>query len=169
MLKFFVAGITFYGMSTFEGPMLSVKAVNALTHYTDWTIAHVHAGRPRLERVHDLRDVLLARAALFQTKLYSKRLAETHFWIGAVGILTYAISLYAAGVFRRAWMWGYIDEDRPARSTPTSSRPRRRSSSRCTGCACCTSPGPVIGCWNVFMTWQSRPAEYEVPVTRPPR
>ena len=63
VLKFFVAGVTFYGMSTFEGPMLSIKSVNALSHYTDWTIAHVHSGATRLERDDDFRNGLLAHAA----------------------------------------------------------------------------------------------------------
>jgi cytochrome c oxidase cbb3-type subunit I/II len=71
VIKFFIAAVTFYGMSTFEGPLLSIRAVNALSHYSDWTIGHVHSRCDRLERLHGRGHVLLAHAKLYGTKLYS--------------------------------------------------------------------------------------------------
>ena len=83
VLKFFVVGVTFYGMATFEGPLLSIKRVNALAHYTDWIIGHVHARRARLERLHGRRHVLLARAAPLRHEAALDAARPTlHFWLG---------------------------------------------------------------------------------------
>ncbi len=98
VLKFFVAGVTFYGMSTFEGPMLSVKSVNSLSHYTDWTIAHVHSGALGWNGFMTFGMCYWLLPKLFQTKLWSKKLAETHFWVGSVGILLYIVPIYWAGI-----------------------------------------------------------------------
>ncbi len=91
VLKFFVVGITFYGMSTFEGPLLSVKSVNALSHYTDWTIAHVHSGALGWNGFMTFGMIYWLLPRLFQTKLWSQKMAEWHFWIGTIGILLYII------------------------------------------------------------------------------
>ncbi|MBI2377451.1 MAG: cytochrome-c oxidase, cbb3-type subunit I [Deltaproteobacteria bacterium] len=109
VLKFFVVGITFYGMSTFEGPMLSIKSVNALSHYTDWTIGHVHAGTLGWNGMMIFGMVYWLAPRIFQTELWSKKLAETHFWIGTVGILFYVISMYTAGI-TQGLMWRAFDE-----------------------------------------------------------
>ena len=84
VLKFFVVAITFYGMATFEGPMLSIKSVNALSHYTDWTIAHVHTGALGWNGFMTFGMMYWLLPRLFQTKLYSKKLAELHFWVATV-------------------------------------------------------------------------------------
>ncbi len=81
VLKFFVVGITFYGMSTFEGPLLSVKSVNALSHYTDWTIAHVHAGALGWNGFMTFGMIYWLMPRIYQTNLYSVRLARWHFWL----------------------------------------------------------------------------------------
>jgi cytochrome c oxidase cbb3-type subunit I/II len=108
VLKFFVVGITFYGMSTFEGPMMSVKSVNALSHYTDWNIAHVHGGALGWVgfMVFGMTYWLIPR--LYQTKLYSKRLATIHFWTATIGIVLYIIAMWAAGI-TQGLMWRAFD------------------------------------------------------------
>ncbi|MCA9299713.1 MAG: cbb3-type cytochrome c oxidase subunit I, partial [Phycisphaerales bacterium] len=84
VLKFFVIGVTFYGMSTFEGPMLSVKSVNALSHYTDWTIAHVHSGALGWNGFMTFGLLYWLTPRLFQAPLWSRKLAEWHFWVGTI-------------------------------------------------------------------------------------
>ena len=103
-LKFMVVAITAYGMATFEGPMLSFKNVNAMSHFTDWTIAHVHIGTLGWNGFLTFGVFYWMIPKLFKTKLYSLRLANVHFWIGTMGILFYAIPLYWAG-FTQSLMW----------------------------------------------------------------
>lgn len=98
ILKFFVAGVTFYGMSTFEGPLLSIKSVNALAHYTDWIIGHVHGGALGWNGFITFGMIYWLVPKLWKTELYSKRLANAHFWTGTIGILLYMISMWAAGI-----------------------------------------------------------------------
>lgn len=104
ILKFMVVALTGYGMATFEGPMLSLKNVNALSHYTDWTVAHVHVGALAWNGFLTFGIFYWLIPRLFQTKLYSEKLANTHFWIGTLGILFYAIPMYWAG-FTQGLMW----------------------------------------------------------------
>jgi cytochrome c oxidase cbb3-type subunit I/II len=109
ILKFFVVGITFYGMSTFEGPMLSVKAVNSLSHYTDWTIGHVHAGALGWNGFITFGMIYWLLPRLWKTELWSKKLANTHFWLGTIGILIYVVSMWSAGI-TQGLMWRAFDE-----------------------------------------------------------
>ena len=109
VLKFFVVGITFYGMATFEGPMLSIKSVNALSHYTDWTIAHVHAGALGWNGFMAFGMIYWLIPRLWQTELWSKKAANLHFWIGTIGILLYVVAMYTAGV-TQGLMWRAFDE-----------------------------------------------------------
>ena len=104
ILKFFVVGVTAYGMSTFEGPMMSLKWVNAISHFTDWTIGHVHIGALGWNGFLTFGMLYWLIPKLFNVKLYSKKLASTHFWIATLGILFYAIPLYFAGI-TQASMW----------------------------------------------------------------
>lgn len=94
VLKFFVVAVTCYGMSTFEGPMLSLKNVNAISHYSDWTVAHVHIGALGWNGFMTFGMLYWLFPRLFNTKLYSQKLASTHFWIGTLGIILYAIPMY---------------------------------------------------------------------------
>ena len=103
ILKFFVVGLTCYGMATFEGPMMTLKSVNAISHYTDWTIAHVHIGALGWNGFMTFGMLYWLIPRLFKTELYSKKLASTHFWIGTLGIVLYAIPLYWAA-FRSYFM-----------------------------------------------------------------
>ncbi len=109
ILKFFVVGITFYGMSTFEGPMLSIKAINSLSHYTDWTIGHVHAGALGWNGFMTFGMVYWLIPRLWQTDLYSKKLATAHFWLGTIGIVLYVVAMWSAGI-TQGLMWRAFDE-----------------------------------------------------------
>ncbi|MDF1544137.1 MAG: cytochrome-c oxidase, cbb3-type subunit I [bacterium] len=104
VLKFMVVAVTAYGMATFEGPMLSIKGVNALSHFTDWTIAHVHVGALGWNGFLTFGILYWLIPRIFRTKLYSDRMANAHFWIGFLGIIVYALPLYFAGI-TQGLMW----------------------------------------------------------------
>lgn len=110
VLKFFVVAITGYGMATFEGPLLSLKTVNAIGHYTDWIIAHVHVGALAWNGFLTFGMIYYLVPKLFKTKLYSIKLANTHFWLGTLGVVLYALPLYVAG-FTQASMWNQFNPD----------------------------------------------------------
>lgn len=94
VLKFFVVAVTCYGMSTFEGPMLSLKNVNAISHYSDWTVAHVHIGALGWNGFMTFGMMYWLIPKMYNTQLFSKKLASMHFWIGTLGIILYAIPMY---------------------------------------------------------------------------
>ncbi|WP_033961463.1 cytochrome-c oxidase, cbb3-type subunit I [Psychroserpens jangbogonensis] len=110
VLKFMVVAITGYGMATFEGPMLSLKNVNAIAHYTDWIIAHVHVGALAWNGFLAFGMIYYLIPRLVKTKLYSTALANVHFWIGTLGIIMYALPMYVAG-FTQASMWKQFNPD----------------------------------------------------------
>ena len=103
-LKFMVVALTAYGMATFEGPLLSLKGVNAIAHFTDWIVAHVHVGALGWNGFLTFGVMYWLIPRIYKTPLYSKKLANFHFWIGTLGILFYAIPLYWAG-FTQGLMW----------------------------------------------------------------
>jgi cytochrome c oxidase cbb3-type subunit I/II len=169
VLKFFVVGVTFYGMSTFEGPLLSVKAVNSLSHYTDWTIAHVHSGALGWNGFMTFGMVYWLAPRLFQTQLFSKKLASAHFWIGTIGILLYIIPIYAAGI-TQGLMWRAFDASGRLAfpdfvETVTKLMPFYWV--RALGGTLYLA-GMVLCIYNVARTWMARPATYEQPVQRAP-
>jgi cytochrome c oxidase cbb3-type subunit I/II len=98
VLKFMATALTFYGMATFEGPLLSIKSVSAIGHYTDWIIAHVHGGTLGWNGFLTFGMLYYLIPKLYKTELYSKRLANLHFWIGTIGILLYLISMWTSGI-----------------------------------------------------------------------
>jgi len=110
VLKFMVVAITCYGMATFEGPMLSIKSINALSHFTDWTIAHVHIGTLGWNGFLTFAILYWMIPRIYGTKLYSIKLATTHFWIGTIGIIVYAIPMYWAGI-AQGLMWKQFNAD----------------------------------------------------------
>lgn len=110
VLKFMVVAITCYGMATFEGPMLSLKNVNAISHFTDWTIAHVHVGALGWNGFLTFSVLYWLVPRMWNTALYSKKLATTHFWVGTIGIILYAIPMYWAG-FTQSMMWKNFTEE----------------------------------------------------------
>ena len=103
-LKFMVVGITCYGMATFEGPMLALKQINGIAHYTDWIVAHVHVGALGWNGFLTFAILYWLIPRIYSTKLYSVKLASFHFWIGTLGIIFYAVPLYFAG-FTQGLMW----------------------------------------------------------------
>ena len=162
VLKFFVVGITFYGMATFEGPLLSIKSVNALSHYTDWTIAHVHSGALGWNGFMTFGMLYYLAPRIFQSKLWSKKLAELHFWVGTIGILLYIVAIYAAGV-TQGLMWRAFDSTgRLAYPdfVETVVRILPMYWVRVLGGTLFVA-GVVMAFVNILMTWRTRPAVYE--------
>ena len=109
ILKFMVVAVTAYGMSTFEGPMLSLKSINAVAHFTDWIIAHVHIGGLGWNGMLTFGILYWLIPRIYKTELYSKKLANIHFWLATLGILFYAIPMYWAG-WQQASMWKQFTE-----------------------------------------------------------
>jgi cytochrome c oxidase cbb3-type subunit I/II len=109
ILKFFVVAITFYGMSTFEGPMLSIRAVNALSHYTDWTIGHVHSGTLGWNGFMAFGIVYWLIPKLWGRPMAYPGLVNTHFWLGTIGIVVYIVAMWVAGI-TQGLMWRAFDD-----------------------------------------------------------
>ncbi|NQX91606.1 MAG: cytochrome-c oxidase, cbb3-type subunit I [Flavobacteriales bacterium] len=110
VLKFMVVAVTCYGMSTFDGPMMSLKSVNVISHFTDWTIAHVHIGGLGWNGMLTFGMLYWLVPKIFQTKLHNGKIANFHFWIATIGILFYAIPMYWAG-FTQGLMWQDFQPD----------------------------------------------------------
>ncbi|HEU4537270.1 MAG TPA: cytochrome-c oxidase, cbb3-type subunit I, partial [Polyangiaceae bacterium] len=108
VLKFFAAGVTFYGMATFEGPLLSIKSVNGLAHYTDWIVGHVHSGALGWNGFMAVGMFYWMVPRLYGTKLRSTRLADLHFYLGTFGILLYTGSMWVSGL-TQGLMWRAVD------------------------------------------------------------
>ena len=108
IIKFLVTAITLYGMATFEGPMLSIKSVNAVTHYTDWIIGHVHGGALGWNGFLSFGMIYWLIPRLWKTEMFSKKLMEWHFWLATLGILIYVISMWTAGI-TQGLMWRAMD------------------------------------------------------------
>ena len=104
ILKFMVVALTGYGLATFEGPMLSLKNINAIAHFTDWVVAHVHVGALAWNGFMTFAILYWLIPRMFQTQLFSEKLVKTHFWIGTIGIAIYAIPMYISG-FTQGMMW----------------------------------------------------------------
>ncbi len=104
ILKFMVVAVTAYGMATFEGPMLSLKSVNAIAHFTDWIIAHVHVGALGWNGFLTFGILYWLIPKLYHTELFSKKLANVHFWLGTLGIIFYVSSMYISGI-TQSLMW----------------------------------------------------------------
>jgi len=111
ILKFLIVALSFYGMSTFEGPALSVKTINALSHYTDWTIGHVHSGALGWVGFITMGSLYYLIPRLYgRTEMWSVKLINTHFWIATIGIVLYVAALWIAGVMQ-GLMWRAVNDD----------------------------------------------------------
>lgn len=111
ILKFLIVSLSFYGMSTFEGPMMAIKTVNALSHYTDWTIGHVHSGALGWVALVTIGAVYFLIPKVFdREQMYSIKLIDTHFWIATIGIVLYITSMWIAGVMQ-GLMWRAVNAD----------------------------------------------------------
>jgi cytochrome c oxidase cbb3-type subunit 1 len=111
ILRFLIVSLSFYGMSTFEGPMMSIKTVNALSHYTDWTVGHVHSGALGWVGLVSMGTLYFLVPRLFgQKQMYSMKAIELHFWMATIGIVLYITALWIAGVME-GLMWRAINPD----------------------------------------------------------
>ncbi len=111
ILKFLIVALSFYGMSTFEGPMMSIKTVNALSHYTDWTVGHVHSGALGWVGLISMGSLYHLIPRMFgRTQMYSKSAIELHFWIATLGIVLYIAAMWIAGVMQ-GLMWRAVNPD----------------------------------------------------------
>jgi cytochrome c oxidase cbb3-type subunit 1 len=111
VLKFLITSLSFYGMSTFEGPMMSVKSVNALSHYTDWTVGHVHSGALGWVAMVSCGSIYYLLPRLFgKSEMYSTKLVTTHFWVATIGVVLYIASLWISGVMQ-GLMWRAVNAD----------------------------------------------------------
>ncbi|MYZ51150.1 cytochrome-c oxidase, cbb3-type subunit I [Malikia spinosa] len=111
ILRFLIVSLSFYGMSTFEGPMMAIKTVNALSHYTDWTIGHVHSGALGWVGLVTMGSLYYLIPRLYgQKKMYSVPAIELHFWLATVGIVLYIAALWISGV-TQGLMWRALNDD----------------------------------------------------------
>jgi len=111
ILRFLIVSLSFYGMSTFEGPMMAIKTVNALSHYTDWTIGHVHSGALGWVAMVSCGALYHMIPRLYgNTKMYSIKLINTHFWLATIGTVLYIVALWISGVMQ-GLMWSAVNAD----------------------------------------------------------
>ena len=111
ILKFMIVSLSFYGMSTFEGPMMSIKTVNALSHYTDWTIGHVHSGALGWVAMMTIGTMYCLIPRLYnKAGMYSTRLIDVHFWTSTIGVVLYAVPMWISGI-TQGLMWRALNED----------------------------------------------------------
>ncbi len=111
ILKFLITSLSFYGMSTFEGPMMAIKTVNALSHYTDWTIGHVHSGALGWVAMVTIGSVYFLIPKLFgREQMYSVRLMDWHFWMATIGVVLYIVSMWISGIMQ-GLMWRAVNDD----------------------------------------------------------
>ncbi len=162
ILKFYVVAITFYGMSTFEGPMMSVKSVNSLSHYTDWTIAHVHGGALGWVGFMSFGMLYWLAPRLFQTQTVAKPgWVNAHFWLGTIGIVFYLIPIYVAGL-TQGLMWRAFDASGSLMYPDFIETVRKLMPMywlRAFGGSLYVV-GAVMCLVNLLMTWARRPATY---------
>jgi cytochrome c oxidase cbb3-type subunit 1 len=165
ILKFLIVSLSFYGMSTFEGPMMSIKTVNALSHYTDWTIGHVHSGALGWVGLITMGSLyyLVPRLA-GRTAMYSVPAINLHFWIATIGIVLYITAMWIAGVMQ-GLMWRAVSEDGTLTYTFVESVKATYPfyAIRLLG-GLLFLTGMVIMAWNVFKTLAtSTPEEARIP------
>ena len=160
VLKFLIVSLSFYGMSTFEGPMMSIKTVNALSHYTDWTIGHVHSGALGWVGLVSMGTLYYLIPRMFdQVKMYSTRAIEVHFWLATLGIVLYIAAMWIAGVMQGV-MWRSLHAD----GTLVYSFVESVKSTypfyvvRLFGGVLYLA-GMVVMCWNVIQTIRHRPGQ----------
>jgi cytochrome c oxidase cbb3-type subunit I/II len=171
ILKFMVVAVTYYGMSTFEGPMMSIKSVNAVSHFTDWTIGHVHAGALGWNAFLSFGILYWVIPRLWKTELYSPKLATAHFWVSTIGLIAYQVSMWVAGITQWA-MWRAFEPDGRLvypDFIETVVRIVPLYWVRLTAGLLFFS-GLLLLCWNLYKTIKSAPADFafEPEVVAPP-
>jgi cytochrome c oxidase cbb3-type subunit I/II len=164
ILKFYVVAVTAYGMATFEGPMLSVRSVNGLAHYTDWVIAHVHTGALGWNGLLTFGMVYWLLPRVLRTRLHSTKLAEAHFWLATFGMIFYAAAIYSAGL-TQGLMWRAFDETGRLQFpdfVETTMKLMPMYLMRVVGGGLYIVGMFLFG-WNILMTWRSRAESLEEP------
>jgi cytochrome c oxidase cbb3-type subunit I len=166
ILKFLIVSLSFYGMSTFEGPMMSIKTVNALSHYTDWTVGHVHSGALGWVGLISMGSLYYLIPRLFgRAEMYSVRAINLHFWVATIGIVLYIAAMWIAGVMQ-GLMWRAVSEDGTLTYTFVESVKATYPfyAIRLLGGVLYLA-GMLIMTWNVFKTVAAaKPAEAIIPV-----
>jgi len=169
ILRFMIVALSFYGMSTFEGPMMSIKTVNALSHYTDWTIGHVHSGALGWVAMISIGSLYTLFPRLFGVeKMYSTRLIEWHFWTSTIGTVLYIVAMWIAGIMQ-GLMWRTFNEDGTLTYTFVEVLQFTYPfyGLRLLGGMVFTS-GMFFMAYNVYKTWQMAPArQHQSPVIVP--
>ncbi|MDX1570983.1 MAG: cytochrome-c oxidase, cbb3-type subunit I [Xanthomonadales bacterium] len=168
IIRFMIVSLSFYGMSTFEGPMMSIKTVNSLSHFTDWTIGHVHSGALGWVAMISMGSIYHLFPRMFGLKeMYSIRLIEWHFWISTIGIVLYVAAMWISGV-TQGLMWRAVNDDGTLTYTFMES-------------LAVTYPyyyvrllggvlflaGALVMCWNLYKTWQQSSGATEQEVLDP--
>ena len=165
ILKFLVVSLSFYGMSTFEGPMMSIKTVNALSHYTDWTVGHVHSGALGWVGFVTIGSIYYLIPRLFgQKEMYSTKLIDAHFWIATIGVVLYITSMWISGVMQ-GLMWAQLNPDGTLTHSFVASVARSMPyyAIRFTGGALYLS-GMCLMAYNVYRTIANgKPVDAEIP------
>jgi cytochrome c oxidase cbb3-type subunit 1 len=168
ILKFLIVSLSFYMMSTFEGPMMSIKTVNSLSHYTDWTIGHVHSGALGWVAMISIGSVyMLLPRLLGQKEMWSVKLIDAHFWTHTIGVVFYIASMWIAGVMQ-GLMWRDTAADGTLKYTFVESLVQTYPYylGRFAGGALVVA-GMLIMAWNVIRTWQAAKGPVEYPVIVP--
>jgi len=165
ILKFLIVSLSFYGMSTFEGPMMSIKTVNALSHYTDWTVGHVHSGALGWVGLISMGSLYYLIPRLFgRVEMHSVRAINLHFWVATIGIVLYIAAMWIAGVMQ-GLMWRAVSDDGTLTYTFVESVKATYPfyAIRLLGGVLYLA-GMLIMAWNVWMTVaESKPAEALIP------
>ena len=164
ILKFLVVSVSFYGMSTFEGPMMAIKTVNALSHYTDWTVGHVHSGALGWVGMVSIGSLYYLIPRMFGRELYSMKLANLHFWIATIGVVLYITAMWISGVMQ-GLMWRAVNADGTLTYSFVESVAAMHPYyvTRATGGAVYLF-GMLLMAWNVYKTIAgSKPVEAAIP------
>ena len=161
-LRFLVVALSFYGMATFEGSMLAIKSVNALSHNTDWTVGHVHVGALGWVALITFGSIYAAVPKLWKTgQMYSPRLVEVHFWLAMAGTLVYIFAMWNSGVIQGLMWRTYTEEGTLAYSFLDSLVAMYPYYVARTIGGFLFLLGTVIGCYNVWMTVRALPEASE--------
>ena len=168
ILKFLIVAISFYMMSTFEGPMMSIKTVNSLSHYTDWTVGHVHAGALGWVAMITVGSIYsMLPGLLGRSNMHSTRAIDLHFWLHTVGVVFYISSMWIAGVMQ-GLMWRATNLDGTLTYTFVESLNATYPyylGRLCGGLLALS--GMLVMAWNVVRTWQTSPQTHVAPVLQP--
>ncbi len=159
IMLFLITALSFYGMSTFEGPLMSLKSVNALSHYTDWTVGHVHSGALGWVAMVTFGSFYHMIPRLYDTRLYSTRLVYAHFWLATIGIVLYITSMWVAGIFQGLMLRSFDDYGNLAYTfVETVAFLHSPYMVRAIG-GMFFLTGILVMCWNVYMTIRNARAE----------